>query len=105
VVALGVAAPSALAANAGGKATPPLIGILFLNESNSIKALVKEGSLTAKWNHELSGVQEIAVASDPTNGPLIAALTDSGEAMVKEGSLTAGWNEEHNDVLSISLAG
>ena len=34
------------------------------------------------------------MASDPTNGPLIAVLTARGIVYAKEGSLTAGWVEE-----------
>jgi hypothetical protein len=34
------------------------------------------------------------VASDTTNGPLIALTNYSGEVLVKEGNLTAGWNNE-----------
>jgi len=37
------------------------------------------------------------VASDPTNGPLIAVLTSGGDAYAKEGSLTAPtWYDEYN---------
>jgi hypothetical protein len=54
-------------------------------------------------NHEHSGVDDLAVASNPANGPLIAALFD-GELMVKEGSLTANWNHEHNGAQQIAVA-
>jgi hypothetical protein len=55
--------------------------------------------------HEYSGVAEVAVASDPTHGPLIAAVTDSGELLVKEGSLTASWDSEHSDTSQVAVAG
>jgi hypothetical protein len=78
----------------------PLIAAL----TGSGELMVKEGSLTAKWNHEHSDVEQIAVASDPVKGPLIGIIADA-EAMVKEGSLTAKWNHEHSDAFEISVAG
>ena len=38
----------------------------------------------------------MAVASDPTNGPLIAVIDDRGNVWAKEGSLTAPWVEEYS---------
>ena len=42
------------------------------------------------------------MASDPTNGPLIAVLTTGGVVYAKEGSLTAPtWYDEYNGRRSI----
>ena len=46
----------------------PLIAVL----TTGGKVLAKQGSLVAAWTTEYSGVSKIAVASDSTNGPLIA---------------------------------
>lgn len=45
-----------------------------------------------------------ALASDPTNGPLIAVLPSNGAALVKEGSLSAGWDTEHTNVYQLAVA-
>lgn len=67
--------------------------------------LVKQGSLSAAWNDEYSGVNQVAVATDTANGPLIATLTAQGEMLVKEGTLTAGWDTEHTDTDQVAVAG
>jgi hypothetical protein len=38
----------------------------------------------------------VAVASDPTNGPLIAVLTTGGAVYAKEGLLAPTWYDEYN---------
>lgn len=47
---------------------------------------------------------QIAVASDPVNGPLIAVLTDSGQVPVKEGSLTAKWHKVRSHAAAVAVA-
>jgi hypothetical protein len=54
----------------------PLTSVL----TSSGAVLAKAGSLTAAWNQESSGVSQIAVATDSTNGPLFGELTSDGEA-------------------------
>ena len=54
-------------------------------------------------------MSNIAVASDPVHGPLIAALLFSpdeslGDLLVKEGSLTALWDNEHDEVFQAAVA-
>src|SRR5262249_31926535 len=63
----------------------------------------KQGSLGAAWVGETSGIQSIAVASDPVHGPLIGALTTSGEFYVKQGSLEGAWTLEGTGVKAIAL--
>jgi hypothetical protein len=53
---------------------------------------------------EQTGVQSVAVASDPTYGPLIAIVDSNGSAWAKEGSLTAGWTMEQTGVQSVAVA-
>ena len=50
---------------------------------------------------------ELALASDPTYGPMIGVLSGAGnlEALVKEGSLRAAWTDESNSAAGLSLAG
>src|ERR1700721_418337 len=90
----GAAAPGALAAPAGGgqSAAPLLIGMV----SGSGEAMVKQ-DMDSPWNDEYSDVEQVAVASDPVNGPLIAVTNGTGEVLVKQGSLSAGWNDEWPD--------
>ncbi len=51
-----------------------------------------------------SAVMQVAVASDATNGPLIAVLRTDRRLLVKHGSLTAGWNTEHTGVSVVAVA-
>lgn len=78
--------------------------------------LVKEGSLTAPWNTEYNDnytllTHQVALASYPTNGPLIAVEFAPGLAtpynvVAKQGSLTATWNTEANNVYAhVAVAG
>ena len=78
---------SAQATTSGGTSTPPLIAI-----ANAGDFAAKVGSLTAPWvDPEFGGNYWGAVASDPTNGPLIAVVDDElGNVWAKEGSLTGG---------------
>jgi hypothetical protein len=82
-------------------ASDPVHGPLIAIETQELQALVKEGSLTARWNHEHNGIEQIDVASSPASGPLIGVLTESGRALFKEGSLTAAWNDEWNGARGI----
>jgi hypothetical protein len=75
-------------------AAPTLIGMI----NSSGEAMVKQG-LTGSWNNEHSGVEQVALAGDPTNGPLIGIVTTGDQALVKEGSLSAGWNVENTEVV------
>ena len=101
-VAVGIGpVPSALAGTGLPRdlGTPPLIAVVTQTPTTPDgELLVKQGSLSATWNHEYSGVAEVAVASDEVNGPLIAAVTTSGELLVKQGSLSAAWNHERSGV-------
>jgi hypothetical protein len=85
----------------------PLIAVLDGNGN----VWVKEGSLAAAWSEvsaysnstttgPIDGAEAVAVASDPTNGPLIAVRDNDGNLWVKEGSLAAPWTEEANDSAS-----
>ena len=58
----------------------------------------KEGSLGAAWTLEygVGDAAVVSVASDPTNGPLIAVLTGPGAVYAKEGSLGAGVDVGNN---------
>lgn len=86
----------------------PLIGLVTSSGPNEFEALVKEGSLTAGWNHEFADVNSVTLASDRVHGPLIGVLPFAGsntsDAMVKEGSLTAAWNNEHSNVIQLAVA-
>jgi hypothetical protein len=63
--------------------------------------LVKQG-ITSAWASEHSDVEQVAVAGDPANGPLIGVVTDSGAAL---GSLSAGWTTEvSSNVRAIAVA-
>jgi hypothetical protein len=77
----------------------PLIGVLAGGN-----ALVKVGGLATAWTSEDSGVSQVAVATDPTHGPLIGVLTSSGDAYVKEGGLSTPWVHEYNGVKQIAIA-
>jgi hypothetical protein len=44
------------------------------------------------------------VASDPTNGPLVAVLDTGGTLWAKESSLTAGWTVEQTGVQAVAVA-
>ncbi len=57
--------------------------------------MAKQGSVNGAWTTEwATGASKIAVASDPTNGPLIAVFNGSS-VYAKEGSMTgATWTEE-----------
>jgi hypothetical protein len=77
----------------------PLAGVL-----TGGNALVKVGGLSAAWTSEDSGVSQVAVATDTTNGPLIGIVTSGGEAYVKEGGLSAPWVHEYNGVKQIAIA-
>ena len=66
--------------------------------------LVKEGSLTAVWNHEHRDVHGVAVASDSTYGPLIAAVTSSGGLLVTEGSTGGGVDDEYRNPDRVAVA-
>ncbi len=78
---------------------PALVGVLIGGV-----AYVKEGGLSAPWVDEYSGVSQIAVASDPVNGPLIGVLTTGGVLYVKEGGLSAPWVKEATGVSQIAVA-
>ncbi len=73
--------------------------------TNSGEVYAKEGGLSAAWVDEFSGATQVAVASDGTNGPLIAVLTGSGQVYAKEGGLSAAWVDEYGGVSQIANAG
>jgi hypothetical protein len=77
----------------------PLTGVLVGGE-----ALAKVGGLSTDWTNENSGISQIALATDPTRGPLIGVLTTAGDAYVKEGGLSSPWVHEYNGVKQIALA-
>lgn len=55
----------------------------------------KEGGLGATWSTEYEGpVKSAAMATDPTNGSLLAAVNEGGTLYAKQGGLTASWIEE-----------
>ncbi|BEL10832.1 hypothetical protein Q0Z83_090230 [Actinoplanes sichuanensis] len=74
----------------------PRIGVLITNGT----ALVKEGSLSAGWVNEYSGVQQVVV-----DGDRVGVLTTDGRALVKEGGLSAGWTTQYTGVKQLALAG
>jgi hypothetical protein len=78
----GAAAPGALAAPDGGgqSAAPLLIGMV----SGSGEAMVKQ-DMDSPWNDEHSDVEQVAVAGDPTNGPLVGIVTGSRGRAVQGG--------------------
>jgi len=78
----------------------PLIG--YLSTSGTFYA--KQGSLSAPWVEERTGVKAIALANDSTNGPLIGYLSTSGTFYAKQGSLSAPWVEQGTGVTAIALA-
>jgi len=78
----------------------PLIG--YLTTSGAF--YVKEGSLTARWVEERTGVKEIALANGGTDGPLIGYLSTSGAFYAKEGSLTGSWVEQAADAKAVAVA-
>jgi hypothetical protein len=49
-------------------------------------------------------VRQVAIASDPTNGPLIAVLTNSGSVQAKGGALDAPWISELDGVRQMAVA-
>src|ERR1700733_11645750 len=100
VMAFG-ANPAALAGPVpDGTSAPTLIGMI----NSSGEAMVKQG-LTGSWTNEHSGVEQVAVAGDPTNGPLIGIVTTGDQALVKEGSLSAGWTTvDGSDVRNMAIA-
>lgn len=63
-------------------------------------ALVKEGSLSASWVTENSGVVQVVVADDR-----IGIVTTAGSAYVKEGGLSAAWVHELDGVRQLALSG
>jgi CHAP domain-containing protein len=81
-------------------AAPAVIGVL----TSTAEALAKEGGLSAQWVDEYGGVSQVAVASDPTNGPLIAVLTTNGTVLAKEGGLSAQWVTEYNGASQVAVA-
>jgi hypothetical protein len=84
--------------------TPPaLIGVLT-DTGTSDDALVKQGALNAPWTGEYDGTDQIVVATDAVNGPLIGVVTGNGVAYVKEGGLSAPWVEEATNVSQLALA-
>ena len=94
---------SAQATTSGGTSTPPLIAI-----GNPDDFAAKVGSLTAPWVDPVYGSNDWgAIASDPTNGPLIAVNDGSGNIWAKEGSLTAAtWMKEYvSGALAVAVAG
>ena len=77
----------------------PLIG--YLSTSGTFYA--KQGSLSAPWVEQGTGVTAIALASDATDGPLVGYLTTSGAFYVREGGLSAPAVEEETGVKAIAL--
>lgn len=67
--------------------------------------LAKEGSLGAARAGESSAIQSIALASDPTNGPLIGELNTKRRILCQAGSLGAAWTLEGGENQAIALAG
>jgi hypothetical protein len=84
-----------VAADANG----PLLGWLSTNGN----AWVIQGSLAATPDLELNQAQEISVATDTVNGPLIAADVND-TVIAKEGSLTAGWDIEATGIPQVQVA-
>ncbi|WP_236654527.1 GDSL-type esterase/lipase family protein, partial [Streptacidiphilus anmyonensis] len=69
----------------------PLIGVLGKDGND----YVKEGGLSADWVTEYGSVGQAALASDTTDGPVIAVGT-GGDAYAKQGGLSTGWATEYN---------
>jgi surface antigen len=87
---------------ASDPANGPLIAISIYTGGGEV--LAKEGSLSAAWTDEYNGATGVAVASDPTHGPLIAVYANSGEALAKEGSLSAAWTDEYKLLPFLAVA-
>ncbi len=65
----------------GGGPPPPVWQSLLAVSDGSGTVTAKARGLSAAWDTETGADQEtVAVASDPTNGPLIAAIDPSGTA-------------------------
>jgi len=67
--------------------------------------LVKQGQLNGSWTSQYAKASNLAVATDPASGPLIAVLTGTGQALVKQGSLDAPWIAEHTGPARVNLSG
>ncbi|MGH3166257.1 MAG: hypothetical protein ACRDN0_10245 [Trebonia sp.] len=77
----------------------PITGVL--TTSGTVQA--KAGTLTAAWNQESAGVSQVAMATDPANGPLIGTVTSDGEAYASEGLLNAPV-DEYSGVSQVAVA-
>jgi serine protease len=77
----------------------PLTGVL----TSGGTVLAKAGSLAAAWNQESSGVSQVAVATDSTNGPLIGTLTSDGEAFATQSLLNTPVHE-YTGVKEVAVA-
>jgi len=64
---------------------------------------VKEGNIRGAWVNEGSGIKDVSVATDPTNGLVLGALTTAGHALVKKG-LYGEWVDEASGVTSLKVA-
>jgi serine protease len=67
----------------------PLTGVL----TSGGTVLAKAGGLATAWNQESSGVSQVAVATDSSNGPLIGTLTSDGEAFATQSLLNTPVDE------------
>ena len=87
----------------GASANVPGVNSLLGVIDRSGNALVKQGGLSAPWVTQYGGVAQMAVASDPVNGPLIAVLTGGGEVFAKEGA-SGAWIEEFSGAVQVAVA-
>jgi hypothetical protein len=83
-----------------GAPAPPVLGML----TNSGVFNAKQGSLGTEWLQQSEGIKAIAVASDPTNGPLVVELSNSGVVYAKQGSLGAEWVQISEGIKAIAAA-
>ena len=78
----------------------PVVGAL----TSSGTVLAKEGGLKAPWVTETTGAAQVAVASDPANGPLLGVLSGN-TVLAKEGGLKAPWVTETTGAAQVAVAG
>jgi hypothetical protein len=81
----------------------PLIGVV----TSGTVALVKEGSLSARWTVEYTGAAAmITLGSAASGGPLIGIESSPGAPLVKQGSLSAAWTTEYPSLVEyLEVAG
>ncbi len=68
------------------------------------RAYAKQGLYSGAWAEQGQPIRQVAVASDPVHGPVVAVLVNAGNLWVRQGSLTAPWVQEAVGVSQIAVA-